>query len=180
MTARYAATLAATAEAEFLKHMKIGAHGADIDITPHDIYEMTQLSARTDRVLPNGVCLLPPLKSCDKGNACLSCGHFATDATHLDELRRQLTATETLITQRRDQYRQRSGRELGEDNIWIIERHREIASLHAIIDRLTTAEDTGSIAGAGTAKRLPLLQIQTRGAHQSALDKARRPPTGEP
>lgn len=72
MTARYAATLAATAEAEFLKHKKIGAHGADINITPHDIYEMTQLAARTDRVLPNGVCLLPPLKQCDKGNAPLT------------------------------------------------------------------------------------------------------------
>lgn len=179
MTARYAATMAATAEAEFLKHKKIGAHGADIEITPHDIYEMTQLAKRTDRVLPNGVCLLPPLKSCDKGNACLSCGHFATDATHLAELRQQLASTQTLIAQRQDQYRQRSGRELGEDNIWIIERRREIASLQAIIDRLTT-EEAGSVAGAGAAKRLPLLQIQTRGAHQSALDKARRPRTGEP
>ncbi|MGC7367829.1 site-specific integrase, partial [Mycobacteroides abscessus subsp. abscessus] len=68
MTARYAATLAATAEAEFLKHKKIGAHGADIAISPNDIYDMTQLGKRTDRILPNGVCLLPPLKSCDKGN----------------------------------------------------------------------------------------------------------------
>ncbi len=180
MTARYAATLAATAEAEFLKHKKIGAHGADIDLTPNDIYEMTQLAQRTDRVLPNGVCLLLPLKKCDKGNACLSCGHFATDSTHLAELHQQLTATEVLITQRRDQYRQRSGRELGDDNIWIIERRREIASLHAIIERLqtTTPADT-SIAGAGTAKRLPLLQIQTRGAHQSALDKAGQPPTAQ-
>ncbi|ORW08175.1 tyrosine-type recombinase/integrase [Mycobacterium kyorinense] len=178
MTARYAATLAATAEAEFLKHKKIGAHGANIDITPRDIYEMTQLAKRTDRVLPNGVCLLPPLKSCDKGNACLSCGHFATDATHLEELRRQRDATTALITQRQDQYRQRSGRELGEDNIWIIERRREVTSLQAIIDRLST-EETDSVAGAGTAKRLPLLQIQTRGAHQSALDKARPPQTGQ-
>ena len=176
MTARYAATLAATAEAEFLKHKKIGAHGADIDVSPRDIYEMTQLAQRTDRVLPNGVCLLPPLKKCDKGNACLGCGHFATDATHLAELRQQLAATEALITARRDQYRQRSGRELGEDNIWIIERRREIASLNAIIDRLTgTQPENNSVAGAGTANRLPLLQIQTRGAHQSALDKARQP-----
>ncbi len=178
MTARYAATLAATAEAEFLKHKKIGAHGADIDITPHDIYEMTQMAARTDRVLPNGVCLLPPLKQCDKGNACLGCGHFATDTTHLDELRAQLAATEALIQTRRDQYRQRAGRELGDDNIWIIERHREIDSLHAIIDRLAATADN-SVAGPGTGKRLPRLQIQTRGAHQSALDKASRPRTGE-
>ena len=59
MTLRYAATLAATAEAEFLRHKKIGAHGADITISPSDIYDMTQLSQRIDRVLPNGVCLLP-------------------------------------------------------------------------------------------------------------------------
>lgn len=110
--------------------------------------------------------------------ACLGCGHFATDATHLDELRTQLTATETLIATRRDQYRQRAGRELGDDNIWIIERHREIASLQAIIARLATTTDH-SVAGPATGKRLPLLQIQTRGAHQSALDKASRPRTAE-
>ena len=133
---------------------------------------MTQLAQRTDRVLPNGVCLLPPLKSCDKGNACLSCGHFATDATHLAELRSQLAAAEALIKQRQNQYRQRSGRELGEDNIWIIERRREIVSLQAIIARLSAVTDPASVAGAGTGKRLPLLAVQTRGAHQSALDKA--------
>lgn len=94
-------TLAATAEAEFLKHKKIGAHGAEIAISPSDIYDLTQLSSRTDRVLPNGVCLLPPLKTCDKGNACLSCGHFATDATHIDELVDQRTGTQSLITTRR-------------------------------------------------------------------------------
>jgi len=36
-----AATLAATAEAEFLRHKKIGAHGVDIAISPSDIYDMT-------------------------------------------------------------------------------------------------------------------------------------------
>lgn len=179
MTARYAATLAATAEAEFLKHKKIGAHGTDISISPSDIYEMTQLGARTDRILPNGVGLLPPLKQCDKGNACLGCGHFATDATHLDELRQQHAATEALLAARRDQYRRRSGRELGEDNIWVIERRRELRSLEAIIDRLSATADQEVVSGAGTGsgKRLPLLQIQTRGAHQSALDKAQQPRT---
>jgi len=49
--------------------------------------------------------LLPPLKTCDKGNACLSCGHFATDATHLDELIDQRSKTLTLIDVRRNQYR---------------------------------------------------------------------------
>ncbi|WP_225507264.1 tyrosine-type recombinase/integrase, partial [Mycolicibacterium fortuitum] len=122
MTMRYAATLAATAEAEFLKHKKIGAHGTEIGISPSDILDMTQLSVRTDRVLPNGVCLLPPLKSCDKGNACLSCGHFATDATHIDELKDQYAKTKALIEIRREQYRQRTGRELTDDNVWVAER----------------------------------------------------------
>lgn len=176
MTLRYAATLAATAEAEFLKHKKIGASGVDIGISPADVYDMTQLSQRTDRVLPNGVCLLPPLKSCDKGNACLTCGHFATDATHLEELLDQRGKTLTLIDVRQRQYRERTGRDLTPDNVWVHERHREIASLNAIIDRLSTETATGaadtSVGGAGTTNRLPLLQIATRGSHETALRKA--------
>ncbi|MGX9216722.1 tyrosine-type recombinase/integrase [Mycobacteroides abscessus subsp. abscessus] len=180
MTARYAATLAATSEAEFLKHKKIGAMGADIAISPSDIYEMTQLGKRTDRVLPNGVCLLPPLKSCDKGNACLSCGHFATDATHLADLRDQLTATETLLAGRRQQFADRTGRELTDDNVWVSERLREIASLQAIITRLSDQANTlahnrsGDIAVAGpaTAGRRPQLPILTRGAHETTINHA--------
>ena len=84
-----------------------------------------------------------------------------------------------LLAARRDQYRRRSGRELGEDNIWVIERRRELRSLEAIIERLsaTGAKEAVSGAGTGAGKRLPLLQIQTRGAHQSALDKAQQPRT---
>ena len=174
MTLRYAATLAATAEAEFLKHKKIGAHGVDIAISPADILDMTQLSARTDRVLPNGVCLLPPLKSCDKGNACLSCGHFATDATHADELADQHAKTTALIEVRRSQYLARTGRELTDDNVWIAARLRELHSLDAILGRLTKeqAAHSAAISGAGTTGRLPLQPIATRGAHDSALRKA--------
>ncbi|MCX2714024.1 tyrosine-type recombinase/integrase [Mycolicibacterium sp. J2] len=174
MTMRYAATLAATAEAEFLKHKKIGAHGATIEISPSDILDMTQLSVRTDRVLPNGVCLLPPLKSCDKGNACLSCGHFATDATHIDELRDQHAKTTALIEIRRQQYRQRTGRELTDENVWVAERLRELHSLQAILDRLTADQATHqeAISRAGTTNRIPLQPVATRGAHDSALRKA--------
>ncbi|WFN92524.1 tyrosine-type recombinase/integrase [Gordonia sihwensis] len=178
MTLRYAATLAATAEAEFLKHKKIGAHGADLGISPTDVYDMTQLSQRTDRVLPNGVCLLPPLQTCDKGNACLTCGHFATDRTHLDELADQRTRTESLLQVRRRQYHERTGRQLSDENVWVHERLREIASLDAIIARLAAEEDQASadrdsaVAGAGTSDRRPLLQIQTRGLHEIALGKA--------
>ena len=146
----------------------------DIAISPADILDMTQLSQRTDRVLPNGVCLLPPLKSCDKGNACLSCGHFATDVTHADELRDQHTKTTALIELRRDQYRQRTGRELTDDNVWVRERLRELHSLEAILERLAADETArnDAVAGAGTARRLPLQVIATRGAHDSALRKA--------
>ncbi|SHT51745.1 Putative transposase/integrase [Mycobacteroides abscessus subsp. abscessus] len=176
MTARYAATLAATAEAEFLKHKKIGAGGAEIAISPPDIYEMTQLGKRTDRILPNGVCLLPPLKTCDKGNACLSCGHFATDRTHLDDLRQQRTDTAALLQARRTQVAARTGRELADTNVWVAERLREIASLDAIIARLTDEQLSHQLAVAGpaTANRIPLLPIATRGAHESALDHAQR------
>jgi len=152
----------------------MAAHGVDIAISPADILDMTQLSQRTDRVLPNGVCLLPPLKSCDKGNACLSCGHFATDVTHTAELRDQHAKTAALIELRRGQYRQRVGRELTDDNVWIRERLRELNSLEAILERLDADKDAPNeaIAGAGTAKRLPLQVIATRGAHDSALRKA--------
>ncbi len=180
MTMRYAATLAATAEAEFLKHKKIGAHGVDIGISPADILDMTQLSTRTDRVLPNGVCLLPPLKSCDKGNACLSCGHFATDATHAAELKDQQAKTLALIEVRRRQHQERTGRELTDDNVWIAARRRELHSLQAILDRLDTADNPHgeAVAGAGTTGRIPIEPVATRGAHDSALRKA--DPQGQP
>jgi len=45
--------------------------------------------------------------------------------------------------------RRRAGGELGDDNIWIIERRREIASLQAIIARLAITEDD-SVARPGT------------------------------
>lgn len=174
MTMRYAATLAATAEAEFLKHKKIGAHGVDIGISPADILDMTQLSARTDRVLPNGVCLLPPLKSCDKGNACLSCGHFATDATHTEELKDQHAKTTALIELRRSQHLERTGRELTDDNVWIAARRMANYTLQSILDRLAAddAVHQEAIAGAGTAGRIPIEPVATRGAHDSALRKA--------
>src|SRR4051812_29261613 len=39
------------------------------------------------------------------GETCLSCGYFATDATHAAELRDQSAKTTALIELRRDQYR---------------------------------------------------------------------------
>jgi hypothetical protein len=103
--------------------------------------------------LPNGVCLLPPPKRCDRGNACLTCDHFATDARHLGELRAQLAATEELIQARQAQHRQRTGTEMGPDHIWLAERNRELASLRAIIDALAAQTSAGAVRGAGVPAR---------------------------
>ena len=87
MTMRYAATLATTAEREFLAMVKIGRDGRQAGMDRRDMLDILQLDRRTDRILPNGYCLLPPVRSCDKGNACHGCDHFATDRSHLPEIR---------------------------------------------------------------------------------------------
>ena len=114
------------------------------------------------------------MTTCDKGNACLSCGHFATDATHTAELKDQYAKTAALIELRRTQHLQRTGRELTDDNVWIAARRRELHSLQAILDRLAADEavHAEAIAGAGTKGRIPIEPVATRGAHDSALRKA--------
>ena len=72
MTMHYAQTLAETHEAEFLRYRKLTADGRDLEIGARDLYDMLQLDQRTDRILPNGWCLLPPRQSCDRGNAPLT------------------------------------------------------------------------------------------------------------
>jgi len=100
--------------------------------------------------------------------------HCAALPTAQLELRDQHTKTTALIELRRDQYRQRTGRELTDDNVWVRKRLRELHSLEAILERLAADETArnDAIAGAGTARRLPLQVIATRGAHDSALRKA--------
>src|SRR6266852_2013821 len=102
MTMHYAKTLAETHEREFLRFAKLGRDARPLEMDPADVYELVQLDRHTDRILPNGVCLLPPPKRCDRGNACLTCDHFATDARHLCELRSRLAGTEELIQARQD------------------------------------------------------------------------------
>ena len=41
-------TLQSTAEAEFLRYRKITADGRDLEIDPHDLYDMLELDRRTD------------------------------------------------------------------------------------------------------------------------------------
>src|ERR1700756_132137 len=84
-----------------------------------DMLDLLQLDRRTDRILPNGYCLLPPVRSCDKGNACHGCARFATAPSHLPEIRRQLAATEQLIRDRQEQHAARYGELMSDSNIWL-------------------------------------------------------------
>jgi hypothetical protein len=163
MTMHYAQTLAETHEAEFLRYRKLTADARELEIGARDLYDILQLDQRTDRILPNGWCLLPPRQSCDRGNACLSCDKFATDASFLPELQQQKDRTLNLIDQRQQAFCARTGTPMGQDNVWLQGRRREAASLDAIITTLQrdpgTAEPSPApapqqaIRGAGVAAR---------------------------
>jgi hypothetical protein len=158
MTMTYAQTLQSTAEREFLRYRKVTADARDVDVDPRDLYDMLELDRRTDRVLPNGWCLLPPRQSCVKGNACLTCDKFATDATFLPELHAQQARTGKLIEQRRAAFHARTGQQMSEDNIWLAGRRQEHAALGRIIltlERPRPADGTiGAVRGAGVAARI--------------------------
>ncbi len=72
MFMHYAQTLSTVAEHEFLRYKKVTADGRDYDRDPAEMFEALALDQRTDRVLPNGYCTLPPRQACDKGNALLT------------------------------------------------------------------------------------------------------------
>jgi integrase len=119
MTMIYAHTLASTHEAEFLRYRKLTADAREVTIDPRDLYDMLALDQHTDRILPNGWCLLPPRQACTRGNACLTCDKFTTDATFLPELTTQRDRTLQLIDQRQAAFRTRTGEDMGEDNVWL-------------------------------------------------------------
>jgi integrase len=154
MSMTYAQTLQSTAEAEFLRYRKITADGREIDIDPQDLYDMLELDRRTDRILPNGYCLLPPRQVCGKGNACLTCDKFATDPTFLPELQTQMARTDQLITERRQAFKTRTGQDMSEDNVWLAGRHQERDALGRIILTLgDTRLADRAVRGAGVDAR---------------------------
>ena len=121
---------------------------------------------------------MTPTQSCDKGNACLPCGSYATDASHLPEHLTQRDRTLALIDARQTQFTNRFGTPMPEDNIWLAGRHRELASLNAIITRLqndTTNPETGTVSGPGTSARGAVpVHIVTDGAHAALLHNTTR------
>ncbi len=157
MTMEYAETLASTHEREFLRYKKITADGRDLQADPRDLYDMLELDKRTDRILPNGWCLLPPRRSCDKGNACLTCDKFTTDATFLPELKIQQSRTEQLIIDRRRAFKSRTGQDMAPENVWLAGRRQEQQALGRIIDTIeqTARSDDAhqAVRGAGVTAR---------------------------
>jgi len=144
MVMRYGATLATTAEREFLALAKIGRDGREIPMERQDLLDLMGLERRADRVLPNGYCLLPPTKTCEKGNACHTCDHFATDRSYLPEIVRQLEETERLVTNRKAQHLARHGEEMSEANVWLAQRRTEIAAMQLEITALEALDESGN------------------------------------
>lgn len=162
MTLWYAQTLASTQEQEFLRLALIGNDGRDRGVANDSFLDVLQLEQRTDRILPNGYCLLPRPKTCDRGNACLTCGEFATNATFTDELTEQREATKRLIETRKQQHLNRTGREMTDDNVWLQARLSELAALNLILTSINQdLENAGIVQGVGVGGRASI-----RGAGQ--------------
>jgi hypothetical protein len=89
MTIHYIAAREEHAEQAFLATVKLKSDGTRVRFSRDD-HDSLHLFDRADRLLPNGWCLLPPLQTCDKGNACLTCSVFVTDDTHQTTLQQQL------------------------------------------------------------------------------------------
>ena len=153
----YSKTLRETHEREFLRHKKITADGQDLDLDPRDLFALIELDKRTDRVLPNGLCMLPPRQSCNRGNACLTCDKFTTDASYLPQHEQQLNKLNDLIAQRQDAFRQRTGDEMSSSNVWLEQRLTEQRALRKIItvlgDPQLAENPEQAVRGAGTAAR---------------------------
>jgi integrase len=147
MSMHYIAQREEHAEQAFLATAKLNADSTRVSFSRED-HDSLHLFDRADRFLPHGWCLLPPLQTCDKGNACLTCSVFVTDQTHQGALQQQLTDTAELIARSTAAFEQRHGRRMPEDNVWLAQRRAE----HAALTRLlaTMSENPGrAVQGAG-------------------------------
>ena len=158
MSMHYIAQRQEHAEQAFLATAKLKAAGTRVQFSPED-YDSLHLFERADRVLPHGWCLLPPLQSCDKGNACLTCSVFVTDETHHTALARQLAETDQLIARSTAAFQDRYGRPMPEDNIWLSQRRAEQAALTRLLSLIGDHPDRavhGGGCGAPPGGPVPL------------------------
>ncbi|EHK80582.1 tyrosine-type recombinase/integrase [Rhodococcus sp. PAE-6] len=166
MTMHYIAARQQHAEQAFLATVKLKADGTRIQFSRDD-HDSLHLFDRADRRLPHGWCLLPPLQTCDKGNACLTCSVFVTDATHRSVLQRQLDDTTELIDRATTEFETKHGHPMPDDNIWLTHRRTEQQALARLLDALPP--EPGHTAGSGCSQPattgpipLPLLTRRTQ------------------
>jgi hypothetical protein len=132
MSMHYIAARGGHAEQAFLATAKLKADGTRVQFSRED-HDSLHLLNRADRFLPHGWCLLPPLQTCDKGNACLTCSVFVTDDSHKKALARQLDETDQLITRSLAAFQERHGHPMPEDNVWLAQRRAEHAALTRLL-----------------------------------------------
>jgi integrase len=132
MSMHYVAQREEHAEQAFLATAKLKADGTNLQFSRED-HDSLHLFARADRFLPHGWCLLPPLQTCDKGNACLTCSVFVTDESHRSALERQLSETDQLIARSTEAFQERHGSPMPEDNVWLGQRRAERAALTRLL-----------------------------------------------
>lgn len=149
MSMYYVAQREEHAEQAFLATAKLKADGTRVEFSRED-HDSLHLLDRADRFLPNGWCLLPPLQTCDKGNACLTCSVFVTDETHQPALERQLAETTALIARSTASFEQRHGRPMPAENVWLAQRRAEQAALAALLASMRDTPDR-AVQGAGCA-----------------------------
>jgi integrase len=149
MSMHYIAQREEHAEQAFLATVKLRADGTRVQFSRED-HDSLHLFDRADRILPHGWCLLPPLQTCTKGNACLTCSVFVTDATHQSTLESQLADTEQLIARATADFQQRHGQPMPEDNVWLAQRRAEHAALTQLLATLATNPGR-AVQGAGCA-----------------------------
>jgi hypothetical protein len=148
MSMHYVARRDEHAEQAFLATRKFKADGTHVIFSRED-HDALHLLDRADRFLPNGYCLLPPLQRCEKGNACLTCGVFVTDDTHLAALQRQLAQTTALIERTTTQFRDRHGHPMPDGNVWLVQREAERDALVKLLAAMQ-ASPGRAVQGAGS------------------------------
>jgi hypothetical protein len=151
MTMHYAETLAATHEREFLRFHKITADARELAVDPCDLCDLLELDQRADRVLPNGYCMLPPRQVCERGNACLTCDKFATDATFLPEHEQQLGRLLDLIEHRQQAFIDRTGQTMSPEHVW----RNNAAANNAPCTRSSNASKSSSCPATPSAAPAP-------------------------
>ncbi|MFI6604846.1 tyrosine-type recombinase/integrase [Nonomuraea sp. NPDC050536] len=138
MSMHYVARRDEHAEQAFIATRKFKADGTQVTFT-HEDHDGLHLFNRADRFLPNGYCLLPPLQSCDKGNACLTCGVFVTDDSHQAGLRRQLAEIDALIERTAAAFQACYGQPMPGDNVWLSQRTAERRALAQLLAAMRAA-----------------------------------------